>query len=101
MPARSGDCTSVRNRVSTSWDSIVRAVAEALARLALKIRSSINHLCYRQTEGVALQEPAAPGTGRPKGKAKLQNCAVLGVPVVLGLVALDQVLHPHGVGLAV
>ena len=37
----SGDCTSVRKRVSRSCGSTVRAVACAVARRALKVRSSI------------------------------------------------------------
>src|SRR5262252_2726384 len=72
MPARNGDCTRVRKRVSTSWGSIVRAVADApLARLALKIRSSINHVCYRQIAGAALQESTkGKGQGKKCGKVR-------------------------------
>src|SRR5256885_15662976 len=50
MPARSGDCTNVRNRVSRSWGSTVRGAAGAVARRALKIRSSI-YLVWLSADG--------------------------------------------------
>src|SRR5689334_18576097 len=85
MPARSGDCTSVRKRVSRSWGSTGRAAAGALARRALKVKSSI-YLRRLSADGARLDR-AAPG-----GAA---------AAVMVGLVALDQVLHPRGVALAV
>ena len=58
------------------------AVAAALARRALKVRSSMR----------LMRLSAGRRTGDRAGRA---------APVVVGLIALDQVLHPRGVALAV
>src|SRR5688500_5092637 len=78
MPARSGDCTSPLNRVSMSNSGFCDP---ALARRAAKVTSSTGHL------GVSA---FAEGDGGLLG----------GRAVILGLVLLDQLLHAHGVGLA-
>src|SRR5919204_4189950 len=81
MPARSGDCTSVRKRASRSPGSAVRTEAAALARRALKVRSSIVALTLSGWGGCSDRS-----TARPPAAA-----------VVVALVALDQRLHLHGV----
>src|SRR5687767_2726750 len=72
MPARSGDCTSDLKRVSRSGTSGFGA--PELARRAAKVTSSTSHL---------------------------ELAAARGGTVILGLVLLDQLLHPHGVPFAV
>src|SRR5919106_3640700 len=92
MPARSGDWTSVRKRVSLSLGSGVRAAAAAvLARRAVKVRSSIypNGLSA-ETGGL---HRGGVGRVQPAGRAV--------AAVIIGLVPLDQFLHPDGVALAV
>src|SRR5437867_3854010 len=83
MPARSGDWTSVRNRVSRSVGSAGRAVATAPARRALKVRSSI--YSQRLSADWALADSGAAARAA----------------VVVALIPLDQGLHADGVALAV
>src|SRR5947207_15388018 len=93
MPARSGDCTSVRNRVSVSARSAVRGAAAAvLARRAVKVRSSII------PNGLSADRGRLDRGGA--GRVRTRPGAV-GTTVVVGLVALDQGLHRHRVPLAV
>src|SRR5262249_60835185 len=83
MPARKGDCTSVRKRVSTSGSSAVRGGAAATARRALKVRSSI--LVFTLS---------AAGFGSDRG-ARGRSLG----PIVGALVGFDQLFHPDGVPL--
>ena len=84
MPARSGDCTSVRNRASRSAGSAVRTAARVAARRALKVTSSILAITV---------------IGRTVGKLARQGLRRRTPPaaVVVGLMLLDQRLHPHRV----
>src|SRR5262245_5321719 len=91
MPARNGDCTSVRNRVSTSCGSTVRAAAGAEARRALKVRSSISHRVL-SADPVRSDRPSGRRAGGAAGGPEF--------PIMRGLVTLDQLLHPDRVGLA-
>src|SRR5919106_6428960 len=92
MPARSGDWTSVRKRVSRSAGSAVRVAAAAvLARRAVKVRSSI------YPNGLS----AETGGLHRGGAGRVQPPGRTVAAVIIGLVPLDQVLHPDGVALAV
>src|SRR5262245_2974690 len=79
MPARSGDCTSARKRASASAGSVARAVAPAVARRALKVKSSISALT------LSVRDAGYVRRG--------------GLAVVVGLIALDQPLHLHSIAL--
>ena len=68
IPARSGDCTSVRNRVSRSVASGGRTGAAALARRALKVTSSIGGGFVIGWKGPERQAP--PGTARRRGSIR-------------------------------
>src|SRR4051812_19872810 len=85
MPARSGDCTSVRNRASKSAGSAVRTDVAALARRALKVKSSI--LAFTLS---AWWDASDRGRGRAAG-----------VAIVLILVLFDESLHADRIPLAV
>src|SRR5262245_6203911 len=93
MPARSGDCTSVRNRASWSAGSAAFAVAAALARRALNSKSSI--LAFELSAGRTRSDRAGhgrPRTGRSAGRGGLAAGAVIRV-----LVPFDEGFHAHGV----
>src|SRR3954453_10736101 len=85
MPARSGDCTSVRKRASKSAGSAVRTDVAALARRALKVKSSI--LAFTLS---ARWDASDRGRGRAAGGA------VVGI-----LVLFDEVLPPPRLPLTV
>src|SRR5262245_27290853 len=89
MPARSGDCTRLRNRVSTSCGSTDRAAGGAAPRRALKVRSSIYPVSLSADRARLNRGAGAPGPPGGTGSAA----------VVLGLVSLDQVLDPDRVRL--
>src|SRR4051812_15185568 len=86
-PARSGDCTRLRKRVSTSCGSTVRAAVGAAPRRALKMRSSM-YLAWLSADG--------------GGSDRLQRAGCAGGrgAVMVGLVLLDQLLHAHRITLA-
>src|SRR6266513_2082910 len=90
IPARSGDWTRPRNRVSRSAGS-VRAGAAVLARRALKVKSSIVRDYVIGRKSLVLQGPKAVPLG-------LSAFAFL---VILRLIALDQLLHRAGIALVV
>src|SRR5947199_9941493 len=81
MPARRGDCTSVRKRASRSGSSAVRTGAAATARRALKVRSSILVLTL-----------SAEGFRSDRGIPGRPLCAV-----VRALLLFDERFHPDGV----
>src|SRR5262245_579164 len=81
IPARRGDCTSVRNRASMSDGSDARTGAAATARRALKVKSSI--LVFTLSAGEV---------GSDRGARRTPGGAVVGI-----LVLLNQRLHPNGV----
>src|SRR4051794_22102231 len=93
MPARSGDCTSDRNRVSRSVGSAVLTAAPAVARRALKVRSSICGVLLIGRWGRS--EQGSAGRGRADGAAGAAP------PVILCLIPFDEAFHGRRVALPV
>ena len=100
MPARSGDCTSVRNRVSEVCS--VRGVAPECTASWRSRRSPLAAGRRRSLTGVdlsasecALNEDRFMGVQAGFGVAgRRRRIPALGPPVVVGLVPLDERFHP-------
>src|SRR3954468_1604567 len=86
MPARRGDWTRLRNRVSRSLSASGRV---AVARRAVKVRSSTGLPSVPLSDAGGWNHRArSPATAR-------------GSAVVLGLIPLDELVHADGVRLPV
>src|SRR5690242_3104586 len=96
MPARSGDCTSVLKRVSRSCGSTVRGAAGAVARRALKVRSSI-YLVWLSADAARNVTKTEQRRLQGEQTEKLRTLGGIAVAEVFGLIPLDQLLHPDRV----